>query len=131
MHACRPDYIGGSLYASGPFGSTPRPGSHQDTIFLNRDAFQLIPENNGIAIRPGNAGKALVRGPGRWNMDVNLSKTFALRESVRLQIRAEMFNFFNHVNLSSLNGNRENSDFGTLDGALMMRNMQMGMRLTF
>ena len=42
-----------------------------------------------------------------------------------------MFNFFNHVNLSSLNGNRENSDFGTLDGALMMRNMQMGMRLTF
>jgi hypothetical protein len=50
---------------------------------------------------------------------------------MRLQLRAEMFNFFNHVNLTSLNGNRENSDFGTLDNSASQRNMQVGMRLTF
>ena len=130
QHACRPDYIGGNLYASGTFG-TPRIGSHQDAIYLNRDAFQTIPEINGVAIRPGNAGKALVRAPGQWNVDVNVAKFFNITESMRLQLRAEMFNFFNHVNLTSLNGNRENSDFGTLDNSASMRNMQVGMRLTF
>jgi hypothetical protein len=131
-HACRPDYIGGDPYRSGVFGSTPRIGSHQDTYHLNADAFQLIPENNNIAIRPGNAGKALVRGPGQWVVDFNVAKFFNITESMRLQVRGEMFNFFNHVNLGSLNGNRENSDFGTLDGINgTMRNMQVGMRLTF
>ena len=130
QHACRPDYIGGNLYASGTFG-TARVGSHQDRIFLNRDAFQVIPEINGVAERPGNAGKSLARSPGLWNVDFNVSKTFEATESVRVQVRAEMFNFFNHVNLNSLNGNRENSDFGTLDGSTSMRNMQVGMRITF
>ena len=32
-------------------------------------------------------------------------------------IRLDMFNAFNRVNLSSLNGNVESSDFGTLDSA--------------
>jgi hypothetical protein len=98
---------------------------------LNRDAFQLIPEKNGVAIRPGNAGKSLARGPGLWNVDFTLSKFVSLREGVRLQLRADMLNFFNHVNLTSLNGNRENSDFGTLDAARGMRNMQVGARITF
>ncbi len=130
QYACRPDYIGGDVYASGTFGP-PRVGSHQDVIYLNRDAFALIPEINGVAERPGNAGKALARSPGYWNTDFTVSKYFNLKEGVRLQLRADMFNFFNHVNLTSLNGNRENSDFGTLDAARSMRNMQMGARITF
>jgi outer membrane receptor protein involved in Fe transport len=130
-HACRPDYVGGSLYTTGSFG-TARVGSHQDTRHLNPDAFTKIPEPfGGIAERPGNAGKSLARGIGAWNVDFNVSKSFEISESVRLQIRAEMFNVLNHVNLTSLNGNVENSDFGTFDSAQGMRNMQVGARLTF
>ena len=44
-------------------------------------------------------------------MDVSLSKNFQIKESVQLQIRADMFNFLIHVNPSSLHGNVENSDF--------------------
>jgi len=64
-------------------------------------------------------------------MDISLSKNFQIKESVRLQIRADMFNFLNHVNPSSLHGNVENSDFGTLDNSGAMRNMQMSARITF
>lgn len=42
-----------------------------------------------------------------------------------------MFNALNRVNLGSLNGNVENSDFGTLDRAGAMRQMQMALRITF
>jgi len=130
QHACRPDYVGGNIYASGVFG-TPRVGSHQDTIYLNRDAFQNIPEKNGVAERPGNAGKSLARDVGRWQVDFTLSKFFNITEGIRLQLRSDFFNFFNHVNLTSLNGNRENSDFGTHDAARGMRNAQVGARITF
>ncbi len=129
---CRSDYIGGNIKA--PQGTTfgaPRVGSHQDVRFLNPDAFARVEEVRGIAQRPGNAGNGLVRGPGRWTVDFSLSKNFRLKESVRLQIRADMFNALNRVNLQSLNGNVENSDFGTLDSAGAMRQMQMGVRITF
>ena len=129
---CRADYVGGSLTAATgtPYGS-PRVGSHQDVLFLNPDAFERIEEVGGIAQRVGNVANGLVRGPGRWTVDFSLSKSFSLTESSRLQVRADMFNALNHVNLSSLNGNVENSDFGTLDNAGAMRQMQMAVRITF
>ena len=44
------------------------------------------------------------RGPGFWNVDFALSRSFALPrlgEQGRLQFRAEFFNFFNHTNLNN------------------------------
>lgn len=39
------------------------------------------------------------RGPGFWNFDVAMSKTFPIREGKTLEFRAEGFNIFNHHNL--------------------------------
>lgn len=39
------------------------------------------------------------RGPGAWNADFALGKSFLLTERVSLQFRAEMFNIFNHHNV--------------------------------
>jgi hypothetical protein len=39
------------------------------------------------------------RGPGLWNLDLALSKTFPIHERVNLEFRAEGFNIFNHHNL--------------------------------
>jgi hypothetical protein len=43
----------------------------------------------------GNAGRNILFGPGLRNLDLSLSKSFALTESKRLQFRAESFNFTN------------------------------------
>jgi hypothetical protein len=39
------------------------------------------------------------RGPGYWNFDLQVSKTFPIHERVNLEFRAEGFNIFNHHNL--------------------------------
>ena len=39
------------------------------------------------------------RGPGAWNVDAVVSKTFPIHESINLELRAEGFDVFNHHNL--------------------------------
>lgn len=39
------------------------------------------------------------RGPGAWNVDVAVSKTFPIHEQINLEFRAEGFDIFNHHNL--------------------------------
>jgi outer membrane receptor protein involved in Fe transport len=39
------------------------------------------------------------RGPGAWNADFALGKTFQVTERVSLEFRAEMFDIFNHHNI--------------------------------
>lgn len=53
-------------------------------------------------------------GPGIWNLDMALSKTFPIRESVNLEFRAEGFNVLNHHNLFLL---ESNFDAGAAAGA--------------
>jgi hypothetical protein len=39
------------------------------------------------------------RGPGAWNSDMSVAKSFAVTERLKLEFRAEGFNIFNHHNL--------------------------------
>jgi hypothetical protein len=43
--------------------------------------------------------RGMFYGPGAWDLDMALSKTFALTERFSLEFRAEAFDIFNHVNL--------------------------------
>jgi outer membrane receptor protein involved in Fe transport len=72
------------------------------------------------------------RGPGRWNINLGLYKTFALTERAKLQFRTEMYNAFNHANLFVNAGNADVAEF-TEFGAYKdgLRNIQMALRLTF
>jgi len=38
------------------------------------------------------------RGPGAWNTDLAVAKSFAVTERVKLEFRAEGFDIFNHHN---------------------------------
>jgi hypothetical protein len=44
----------------------------------------------------GNAGRGILRGSGRTNVDFSVFKQFAATEKVHLQLRAEFFNVLNH-----------------------------------
>jgi hypothetical protein len=58
----------------------------------------------------GGLGRNLYRSPSFWNMDIGLQKTIAVREGIRLQFRAEMFNVFNHANFDNPGGATDGSN---------------------
>ena len=44
----------------------------------------------------GNAGRGILRGPGRSNVDFSVFKQFPITERFHLQFRGEFFNILNH-----------------------------------
>jgi len=49
----------------------------------------------------GNVGKGALVGPGLFNWDMGLFKNIPITERVKIQLRAEMYNLFNRINLAS------------------------------
>ena len=63
----------------------------------------------------GNLTRNIFRGPGFWNVDFGLSRSFPLPrlgEQGRIQFRAEFFNLFNHTNLNNPDLSLESQTFG-------------------
>ncbi|HEV2382893.1 MAG TPA: TonB-dependent receptor [Terriglobia bacterium] len=56
-----------------------------------------------------DAGRNILRGPGRVDFDLSLSKTFKFTESKSLELRFESFNLFNRVNFASPGGGAQGS----------------------
>jgi hypothetical protein len=131
---CRPDYAGGNTVTENwQQASTTRcnTGARCTVQYLNRAAFTLVPvdPNTRIAIRPGNLGNGAVRGPGSWTIDLNFSRNFKITERVKLQIRADMFNLLNHVNLNNPSTGANGATFGEINGAGAMRVIQLNSRV--
>ena len=54
-------------------------------------------------------------GPGAWNVDLAVSKSFPIREGMALEARAEGFNILNHANLYVNGPNNDVANFGYTD----------------
>ena len=51
----------------------------------------------------GNSGRNILRGPRFVNADLSLGKSFRIRESMGLEVRADAYNFFNHPQFANPN----------------------------
>jgi hypothetical protein len=51
----------------------------------------------------GNLGRNTLRQPGEFNIDLAVSRIFAIRERMRFELRGEAFNFLNHTNFDGPN----------------------------
>ena len=90
--------------------------SHGFQLSSSLTAYSPLPFNittgsntiQGTAARPTIDGAFINRNAGEsfsiWNMNIRLSRTFALKEGLHLQALAETFNALNHVNVVSVNG---------------------------
>jgi hypothetical protein len=81
----------------------------------------------------GNIHRNTLIGPNWRDLDLSLGKTFALAEGIRIEIRADAFDAFNHPNFSQPNASNGTGVVGggqitSTNGA---RDMQLGGRLTF
>jgi len=77
--------------------------------FFNTDAF--VPTNQVPRGTYGNAGRGLISGPAFNSSDFSILKNFALRESLRLQFRTELFNAFNQVSFTTVTTTVNSSAF--------------------
>jgi len=80
----------------------------------------------------GNAPRGGIIGPPTRRFDFSLFKNFALAESVRLQLRGEIFNVFNHTNFQTIASTNVTSGvFGQISVVRDPRTVQLGIKLFF
>ncbi len=73
---------------------------------------QFIPA--GSQFNFGNMARNSFRGPGYFDTDLNLNKTFAIHERYKLLIGANFFNILNHPNFDLPDNNVASGQFGTI-----------------
>ena len=81
----------------------------------------------------GNAGRDIIRGPGRNNFDFALMKDTRITESTRVELRFEFYNIFNHTQFdpNGINTDFNSSAFGTETAAFAPRTIQLAAKLYF
>ncbi len=80
----------------------------------------------------GDAGRNILVGPGRFNLDTSLFKDIAVSERVHVQFRGELFNVLNHPQFDLPNATIGNAQTGIISATLgTPRDIQLGLRLMF
>ena len=94
--------------------------------WFNTDAFVAAPVD-----RRGNARVGMIQGPHWRQADVSLRKRFRISQTKNIEIRADVFNVFNTVNLNNPNVQVDNSAYGTISSARIPRQSQFSLRFQF
>jgi len=86
---------------------------------------------------PAGIGRNSFRGPGYFDVDATLSKSFGLPhlkvlgENAKIEFRANFYNLFNKLNLWNPQTDILNSHFGEAQSALGSRTIEMQARFSF
>ncbi len=116
----------GAVYTSGSTAA-------RVTRFFNPNAF--APPGSGAV---GNVRRDTLTGPGYADWDLSLLKSTQIREALRLQFRAEVFNVLNHTNLATPNevvytsATQQSPTAGVITATTgSSRQIQLGLKLLF
>jgi len=123
--------IGASYQRPNATGVAPATSGSVDsrvTDWLNPAAF-----SQAAQFTFGNVSRFIdVRGPGLFNWDLSVFKTFSIRERIRAQFRAEALNATNTAYFGTPNTTVTNSSFGVITSQINNpRLVQLGTRITF
>lgn len=100
---------GNSLNRPNQTCSNPQSGPGTLAEFFNVSCFQAAPANE-----LGNASRTPVSGPDFVNTDLSIIKHFPVKESLRIDFRAEFFNLFNHAQFGTPVADIEAANFGAI-----------------
>lgn len=109
----------------------PRLDPDRPRADVTRSWFAIAAFGKPAAGQDGTAGRNILDRPGSKNVDLGFFRDFRLQEKVSLQLRWELTNAFNLVNLGGPNTNWSSTTFGAITSAGAMRQMQLGLRLSF
>ena len=89
----------------------------------------------------GTTGRNIFSGPGLFTLNLSLFKNFKITERVKLELRAETFNFTNTPQFSNPSTSLTSSTYGYVTGTIGSgtgvngtgggRALQLGLKLTF
>lgn len=116
-------------------GSPIIPKSERTRVRFFDTSVVRLPERGTI----GNAAKNNLRGPGINNWDMAFFKNFSIREPMRLQLRCETYNTWNHSQFIGVDttarfdpqGNQVNNRLGEMISARNARIIQLALRFYF
>jgi hypothetical protein len=120
----RPDYNGGDLYLD---------NYRVTRAFLSKAAFTPVPTSTvtNATLRAGTQNPSQVFGPAWVTVNTSLGKTFDINERVKLEVRADWLNAFNHVNYNNPTTSISSPIFGTLTSDAGPRTGQINARVKF
>ncbi|HLK62813.1 MAG TPA: TonB-dependent receptor [Bryobacteraceae bacterium] len=121
---------------TGGFTGTQRPnqiaaaalprGDRSLTEWFNVNAFTVAP-----AFTSGTEPRFSFYGPGINNWDTALMRNFPVRERLRIQLRGEFYNTFNHPNFKNPNTTLGNAQYGKITSDNGARVMELALRVFF
>ncbi len=120
----RPDRIGNGNFDADLMQDTIR----RRAAIFDRSAFSIPASGRGFY---GNSARYVLTGPGTVNWNMIAAKGFYINEQVRVQLRAEFFNAFNHANFSNPSTNVSSSSYGLVTGASSGRRVLFGLRIDY
>jgi hypothetical protein len=107
---------------------------HTQAAYYNIGCFQLNPASSATNLNnvPGNAPRGGINGPPTKRFDFTVSKNIYFNETMRLQLRGEAFNVFNHTNFRSFTStNVTSAAFGQIGAVRDPRTIQLGVKFVF
>jgi hypothetical protein len=104
------------------------PGRHTFLHWFNTAAFAPVP--SGV-VRPGNARRGTINGPGFQRWDLSLFKNIKVLEGSAFQFRAETTNVFNHTNFDTISTSASSGLFGQVTAVRAPRILQVGLKFNF
>jgi hypothetical protein len=128
----RPNLVSADPYVD-QTGCTPAPCVN----YLTKSAFR-VPAMGVL----GNLGANVVTGPSYSEIDMSLSRSFPLRESLRMEVRGDAFNLPNSMRpggqnfaagnvTASVNSTFGAAPFGTITNSYDPRILQFAVKLVF
>jgi hypothetical protein len=118
-----------AVFSDNKKGTPPAGGNAADFQYFDRTAFAAE-----TGARFGNVGRNILRGPGFFEVDMSIYRTFFITEHVQFQFRAEALNATNHANFANPDGNINGTNFGFITattGPYQSRQWRFGARLSF
>jgi hypothetical protein len=104
------------------YSTTPgRPACGASAVYTNgtpcltlSEFSPVVDSTSGLMLGLGNQSRNQYRGPGYFNTDLNVLKSFRIGERLKLSLGAQFFNLFNHPNFSPPVSNIESPYFGQI-----------------
>jgi hypothetical protein len=123
-------------------GLPNRTGSLAGGVFANRVANLSAPRTRTEWFNPanfgdpvpytyGNSGRDSTMVPGFWSIDGNVQKHFKITETVKMLIRADAFNLFNHKNLGEPGETIDLPNTGVISSSTEARVVEVGAQIVF